>query len=143
MRQPADFNLFNCHRSYRKRNIQAAKYQRSGDWRTLFFRVRPSLIYQGNRTIIFVRRTSGHPNSYYGAQGIDQSFSGYVGFFENYLLDTDFRNFENIIMKASNALGTIMLEPKEKFLVSYTLATKLSVETFNGPEYIHEAESFE
>ncbi|HIH74544.1 MAG TPA: hypothetical protein HA306_04760 [Methanosarcina sp.] len=57
--------------------------------------------------------------------------------------DTDFRNFENIIMKASNALGTIMLEPKEKFLVSYMLVTKLSIETFNGSEYIHEAESFE
>ncbi|WP_410509764.1 hypothetical protein RSJ42_05975 [Methanosarcina hadiensis] len=60
-----------------------------------------------------------------------------------HLSDTEFKNFENIIMKASNALGTIMLEPKEKFLVSYMLVTKLSIETFNGSEYIHEAESFE
>jgi hypothetical protein len=62
---------------------------------------------------------------------------------EQHLPDTEFGNFENIIMKASNALGTIMLEPKEKFLVSYMLVTKLSIETFNGSEYIHEAESFE
>lgn len=64
-------------------------------------------------------------------------------FSENHLPNTEFQNFENIIMKASNALGTIMLEPKEKFLVSYMLVTKLSIETFNGYEYIHEAESFE
>ncbi|HII80291.1 MAG TPA: hypothetical protein HA261_07840 [Methanosarcina sp.] len=64
-------------------------------------------------------------------------------FSENHLPNTEFQNFENIIMKASNALGTIMLEPKEKFLVSYMLVTKLSIETFNGSEYIHEAESFE
>jgi len=62
---------------------------------------------------------------------------------EQHFPDTEFGNFENIIMKASNALGTIMLEPKEKFLVSYMLVTKLSIETFNGSEYIHEAESFE
>lgn len=36
-----------------------------------------------------------------------------------------------------------MLEPKEKFLVSYMLVTKLSIETFNSSEYVHEAESFE
>ncbi|MDM7919715.1 MAG: hypothetical protein QUS12_11175 [Methanosarcina sp.] len=64
-------------------------------------------------------------------------------FSEQHFSDTGFGNFENIIMKASNALGTIMLEPKEKFLVSYMLVTKLSIETFNGSEYIHEAESFE
>lgn len=64
-------------------------------------------------------------------------------FSEHQFSDTEFKNFENIIMKASNALGTIMLEPKEKFLVSYMLMTKLSIETFNGSEYIHEAESFE
>ncbi|AKB78319.1 hypothetical protein MSHOH_1836 [Methanosarcina horonobensis HB-1 = JCM 15518] len=57
--------------------------------------------------------------------------------------ETDFRNFENIIIKAADALGTIMLEPKEKFLVSYMLVTKLSIETFNSSEYVHEAESFE
>lgn len=62
---------------------------------------------------------------------------------EQKIQDTEFRNFENIIMRASNALGTIMLEPKEKFLVSYMLVAKLSIETFNGSEYIHEAESFE
>jgi hypothetical protein len=62
---------------------------------------------------------------------------------DHHVSDTEFRNFENIIMKASNALGTMMLEPKEKFLVSYMLVTKLSIETFNGSEYIHEAESFE
>lgn len=64
-------------------------------------------------------------------------------FFERQSSDTDFRSLENIVIKAANALGTIMLEPKEKFLVSYMLVTKLSIETFNGSEYIHEAESFE
>ncbi len=62
---------------------------------------------------------------------------------EPQFINTDFRNFENIIIKAADALGTIMLEPKEKFLVSYMLVAKLSIETFNGSEYIHEAESFE
>jgi hypothetical protein len=64
-------------------------------------------------------------------------------FFEHQSSNADFRNFENVIIKAADALGTIMLEPKEKFLVSYMLAAKLSIETFNGSEYIHEAESFE
>ncbi|AKB64539.1 MAG: hypothetical protein AAGU10_14240 [Methanosarcina mazei] len=64
-------------------------------------------------------------------------------FTSQHFSDTDFRNFEDIIIKASNALGTMMLEPGEKFLVSYMLMTKLSIETFNGSEYIHEAESFE
>ena len=62
---------------------------------------------------------------------------------EQQFSDADLRNLESIIMKAANALGTIMLEPKEKFLVSYLLMTKLSIETLNGSEYIHEAESFE
>lgn len=62
---------------------------------------------------------------------------------EPQFINTDFRNFENIIIKAADALGTVMLEPKEKFLVSYMLVAKLSIETFNGSEYIHEAESFE
>ncbi|MDY9926043.1 hypothetical protein [Methanosarcina sp.] len=62
---------------------------------------------------------------------------------EHQFQETDFRNFENIIIKAADALGTIMLEPKEKFLVSYMLLTKLSLETFSSSEYIHEAESFE
>jgi hypothetical protein len=62
---------------------------------------------------------------------------------EPQFINSDFRNFENIIIKAADALGTIMLEPKEKFLVSYMLVAKLSIETFNGSEYIHEAESFE
>lgn len=64
-------------------------------------------------------------------------------FFEHQSSSADFRNFENVIIKAADALGTIMLEPKEKFLVSYMLVAKLSIETFNGSEYIHEAESFE
>lgn len=62
---------------------------------------------------------------------------------EPQFISNDFRNFENIIIKTADALGTIMLEPKEKFLVSYMLVAKLSIETFNGSEYIHEAESFE
>jgi hypothetical protein len=64
-------------------------------------------------------------------------------FSEHQFSDADLRNLENIVMKAANALGAIMLEPKEKFLVSYMLMTKLSIETLNGSEYIHEAESFE
>ncbi|WP_440948732.1 hypothetical protein ACSAZL_11155 [Methanosarcina sp. T3] len=68
----------------------------------------------------------------------------YMPFYiENQFTNADFRNFENVIIKAADALGTIMLEPKEKFLVSYMLVSKLSIETFNGSEYIHEAESFE
>ncbi|KKG14432.1 hypothetical protein EO98_13370 [Methanosarcina sp. 2.H.T.1A.6] len=62
---------------------------------------------------------------------------------EPQFINADFRNFENIIIKAADALGTMMLEPKEKFLVSYMLVAKLSIETFNGSEYLHEAESFE
>lgn len=76
-------------------------------------------------------------------RGEIRPFQDMPAFSENHLSDTEFQNFENLIMKASNALGTIMLEPKEKFLVSYMLMTKLSIETFNGTEYIHEAESFE
>ncbi|MPN24053.1 hypothetical protein SDC9_171447 [bioreactor metagenome] len=76
-------------------------------------------------------------------RGEIHSFRHMPAFPEYHFSDTEFKNFENIIMKASNALGTIMLEPKEKFLVSYMLVTKLSIETFNGSEYIHEAESFE
>ncbi len=87
--------------------------------------------HQGTQTYIMEHRGEIRP------------FQDMPAFSENHLSDTGFQNFENIIMKASNALGTIMLEPKEKFLVSYMLMTKLSIETFNGTEYIHEAESFE
>jgi hypothetical protein len=56
---------------------------------------------------------------------------------------TDVSNFENIIIKASYPLGTIILENKDRFLISHMIMTKLALETLNGSEYIHEAESLD
>ncbi len=55
----------------------------------------------------------------------------------------DFNNFENMIIKASNSLETIILETKDKFLISHMLMTKLALEAFNDSELIHEAESLD
>lgn len=55
----------------------------------------------------------------------------------------DINDFENLIIKATNSLGTMIFEVKEKFLISHILMTKLALDTFNGSEYIHEAESLD
>jgi len=62
---------------------------------------------------------------------------------ENESSYTDFSDFENIIIKAANSLGTMIFEVKERFLISHMLMTKLALETLNGSEYIHEAESLD
>lgn len=62
---------------------------------------------------------------------------------ENESSYADFTDFENIIIKAANSLGTIIFEVKEKFLISHMLMTKLALDTLNGSEYIHEAESLD
>ena len=56
---------------------------------------------------------------------------------------TDLSNFENVIVKASYSLGTMVLQSKDRFLISHLLMTKLTLETFNGSEYLHEAESLD
>lgn len=55
----------------------------------------------------------------------------------------DFNSFENMIIKASNSLETIILGPKDKFLISHMLMTKLALEAFSSSELIHEAESLD
>lgn len=62
---------------------------------------------------------------------------------ENKFSYSDFSSFENIIIKASNSLGTMILETKDKFLISQLLMIKLALETLDGSEYIHEAESLD
>jgi hypothetical protein len=56
---------------------------------------------------------------------------------------TDLSNFEDVLSKASFSLGTIILQNKDRSLLSYVIMTKLSLETFNGSEYINEAESLD
>lgn len=55
----------------------------------------------------------------------------------------DFTDFESLIINASYSLGTIILQTNNRFLISHMLMTKLALETFDGSEYIHEAESLE
>ena len=62
---------------------------------------------------------------------------------ENEFSYADFSDFESIIIKAANSLGTMVFESKERFLISHVLMTKLALETLNGSEYIHEAESLD
>jgi hypothetical protein len=56
---------------------------------------------------------------------------------------TDLSDFENLIVKASYSLGTMIIRSKDRFLISHILMTKLALETFNGSEYLHEAESLD
>lgn len=62
---------------------------------------------------------------------------------ENESSYADFTDFENLIIKAANSLGTMIFEVKERFLISHILMTKLALDTLNGSEYIHEAESLD
>jgi hypothetical protein len=62
---------------------------------------------------------------------------------ENESSYTGFSDFENLIIKASNSLGTMIFEVKERFLISHMLMTKLALDTLNGSEYIHEGESLD
>ena len=56
---------------------------------------------------------------------------------------TDLNDFENIIMRTTNSLDTMIFEVKERFLISHMLTAKLALDTLNGSEYIHEAESLD
>ncbi len=62
---------------------------------------------------------------------------------EQKFFSTDFSDFENLIIKASYSHGTMILQTSDRFLISHILTTKLALETFDGSEYIHEAESLE
>jgi len=62
---------------------------------------------------------------------------------ENESSYADFTDFDNLVIKAANSLGTMIFEVKEKFLISHMLMTKLALDTLNGSEYIHEAESLD
>jgi len=64
-------------------------------------------------------------------------------FSEHEFSSTDLSDFENIILKASYSLGTLSIQNKDRFLISHILMTKLALETFNGSEYINEAESLD
>jgi hypothetical protein len=71
------------------------------------------------------------------------SFQRVPALSEQNFSSTDFSDFENLIVKASFSLGTIILQATDKFLISHMLMTKLALETFDGSEYIHEAESLD
>jgi hypothetical protein len=74
----------------------------------------------------------------------EADFLQYIpGHSENESSCVDYTDFENLIIKAANSLGTMILEVKEKFLISHVIMTKLALETLNGSEYIHEAESLD
>jgi hypothetical protein len=75
--------------------------------------------------------------------GKANSFQRMPALSEQKFTSTDFSDFENLIVKASYSLGTIVLQTKDKFLISHMLMTKLALETFDGSEYIHEAESLD
>ncbi|PAV10563.1 hypothetical protein ASJ81_13330 [Methanosarcina spelaei] len=62
---------------------------------------------------------------------------------ENESSYSGFTDFENLIIRTTNSLGTMIFEVKEKFLISHMLMTKLALDTLNGSEYIHEAESLD
>jgi hypothetical protein len=75
-------------------------------------------------------------------QGEDISFQ-HTPVLSDQRLSTDFSDFEKLIVKASYSLGTMVLQTTDRFLISYMLMTKLALETFDGSEYIHEAESLD
>jgi hypothetical protein len=73
----------------------------------------------------------------------EADFLQFPALLENESSCVDYTDFENLIIKAANSLGTMILEVKEKFLISHVIMTKLALETLNGSEYIHEAESLD
>jgi hypothetical protein len=62
---------------------------------------------------------------------------------ENEFSYSDFNSLENALIKASDSLDAVILETKDKFLVSHMIMTKLALETLNGSEFIHEGESLD
>ena len=76
-------------------------------------------------------------------RGEASSFQRTPAICEQKFSSTDFSDFENLIVKASYSLGTVALQTTDRFLISHVLMTKLALETFDGPEYIHEAESLD
>lgn len=103
------------------------------------------LLYQphGKEAIIFPKEFSG-AFSLLVQQGIEtDSLQNTPVLSENESSYTGFNDFENLIIKAANSLGTMIFEANEKFLISHVLMTKLALDTLNGSEYIHEAESLD
>lgn len=77
-------------------------------------------------------------------QGGEADFLQHMpGLAENEFSCADSNDVENVIIKAANSLGTMVFEGKKRFLISHVLMTKLALETLNGSEYIHEAESLD
>lgn len=75
-------------------------------------------------------------------QGTDIALSA-PALSEDEISYTDLSDLENLIMKTISSLDTMVFEVKEKFLISHMLTTKLALDTLNGSEYIHEAESLD
>ena len=98
---------------------------------------------QGNEASLFSQEFSGLLTLL--AQHGDESdlLQNILALSENELSYTDFNNFDDLMIRSSNSLGTIILESKNRFLLSHMLMTKLVLETFNGSEYLHEAESLD
>ena len=132
------------YRVHRKGDLQAAEYQSSGERR--IFPSRPGILLSqphGKEAIIFSEEFPGIL-SLLVQQGGEADFLQHMPVLsENEFSYADFSDFENIIIKASNSLGTMIFETKERFLISHMLMTKLALETLNGSEYIHEAESLD
>ncbi|MGB9927926.1 MAG: hypothetical protein ACPK85_05920 [Methanosarcina sp.] len=98
---------------------------------------------QGNEATVFSKEFSGL-QSLLAQHGEDSEILQQIlALSENDLTYADFNNLDDIMIKGSNSLGTIILESKNKFLLSHMLMTKLALETLNGSEYIHEAESLD
>jgi hypothetical protein len=98
---------------------------------------------QGNEASLFSQEFSGLLTLL--AQHGDESdlLQNMLALSENELSYTDFNNFDDLMIRSSNSLGTIILESKNRFLLSHMLMTKLVLEAFNGSEYLHEAESLD
>lgn len=75
--------------------------------------------------------------------GEANSFPHMPALSEQKFSSTDFSDFEDLIVKASYSLGTIILQTNDRFLISHMLMAKLALEAFDGSEYLHEAESLD
>jgi hypothetical protein len=96
----------------------------------------------GKEAIIYYGEFSNIFNLFVQQEG-EADVLQFPALLENESSCVDFTEFENLIIKAANSLGTMIFEGKEKFLISHVIMTKLALETLNGSEYIHEAESLD
>lgn len=64
-------------------------------------------------------------------------------FQENEFFSTDLSDFETTTVNVSYSLGNLIIQNKDRVLVSHMLMTKLTLETFNCTEYLNEAESLD